>query len=308
MTISQLQNLEFFYISGTNVTKLPKGFAQLKNLQELYILSRSLTELIPLTNFKQLRVFECQAKVTDLPESFSDLEGLEEVKIYNNSVTEIPSVLNFTKLKKFEIYNTLINRLPSGLSQIPHLKVLIIKQNPVKVLPVALSKLSELEIFDASQTNLTKLPEEFTFPELKKLNLEKTFITQLPQDIFLPKLEELRISCFMTGISKFISLKQVYIVNTLPGKELDSFPEELFNLNNLLSLDIGKANFTSIEDKFELLSKLRHLYIHKTKIRSMTGIPNSLREKIQSRNMVIYVHPEFDKQVVENTKNLKIKI
>ena len=105
----------------------------------------------------------------------------------------------------------------------------------------------------------------------------------------------------MPGISKFHSLKQLYIMNTLTGSELESFPEELFSLINLQSLDIGNATFNSLPVMFEKLPKLRIFYVHKTMIRSINDFPGLLQEKINSRLMIIYVHPDFNLENVQNT-------
>ena len=112
----------------------------------------------------------------------------------------------------------------------------------------------------------------------------------------------------MHGIDKFLSLKQLFISNTLPGKELKTFPEEIFLLHNLVSLDIGKGSFISLPNKFDRIEKLQILYIHKTMIRSTEGIPEYLRSKMSARGIVIYVHPEFDFKGIKDILNLRIKL
>lgn len=306
-SISKLTNLQYFYISGTNIKKLPIGFENLLNLQELYILSRSVIEIPNLQNFKKLRILQSQAKLSNLPDSFSELVDLEEVKLINNMLTEIPNVAKLQQLIKFEAINTKISHLPLGITKLRKLKSILVNQNPLSALPEDMSDITTLENLDTSQTNITNLPIKFLFPELKTLNLERTFITRLPEDIFLPKLESLKISCYFQGISKFLSLKQLYIINTLPGKELESFPDELFSLNNLQSLDIGKATFNSLPDKFDKLPKLRIFYLHNTMIRSMVEIPKKLQEKIYSKSMIIYVHPDFDFTGLNTLFGLRIK-
>ena len=308
-SISQLRELQYFYLSGTNIKKLPDGFENLQNMLELYLLSRSLIEIPPLMNFKNLRIFECQAKVDSIPESFSELDELEEIKLYNNTVREIPNIAKFQKLRRLEIFKTSIDYLPPGITQLHALKTISVPQNPIRSLPEDFSNLStSLEILDVSKTNLTKLPRKFLFPELKTLNLEETFITALSEDIFLPKLEYLRVSCFMHGIEKFLSIRQLFISNTLPGKELEKFPDEIFQLHNLVSLDIGKGTFTSLPDKFDRIEKLQILYIHKTMVRSIKGIPEYLRAKMSARGIVIYVHPEFNFKGIKDILNLRIKL
>ena len=306
-SINNLKQLEYFYLSGTNIKRLPRSFEKLENIRELYILSRSIIEIPDFTNFKKLRIFECQAKLTEVPESFSELEELEEVKIINNTITVVPNITKLQQLKKFEITNTQLITLPDGITKLQQLKNVIVAHNPIKILPDDFSEIITLESFDASQTNITKLPSKFVFPELNSLNLERTFITKLPEDAFLPKLESFRVSCFMQGIYKLPSLKQLYIMNTLPGKELKEFPEEIFDLSNLQTLDIGKASFTSLPNTFEKLPKLRILYLHKTGIRSIDGFPILLQEKIISRSIIIYVHPDFDFTNFQNTVALRIK-
>ena len=306
-SMNQLKNLEYFYLSGTAISELPLGFENLTNLQELYILSRSITNIPLLMNFKNLKIFECQAKIDGIPASFSDLTELEELKLYNNKVQILPEISKLKKLTKIEIFNTEITHLPLGLSNLHRLKTLSVYQTPLRSLPENIFKLQALKNIDFSQSELTKLPQKFTFPELKKLNLERTFITTLPEDIFLPLLEELRISCFMKGIEKILSLRILHITNTLPGKELEEFPTEIFQLHNLVSLDIGTANFTKIPNNFESLSKLRMIYLHKTQIRSIQGIPEYLQDKMLLREIVVYVHPDFNFKGIKDIVNLRIK-
>ena len=305
--ITKLQKLELFYLSGTDIKELPNGFGNLGNLQELYLLSRSIVKIPSLYNLKKLRVLECQANINQIPDQFTNLTELEELKLHNNAITGIPNVSKLQKLRKLEIKNTLLGDLPIGITTLRNLKQLFIYQNPIRKLPKDFSQLSKLEIIDASQTNITNLPERFTFPKLKKLNVERTFITSLPEEIFLPKLEELRISCFTPSISKFLSIKQLYIVNTLPGQELTTFPEELFKLHNLSSLDIGKGTYDTIPDKFDEIPKLRILYIHNTNIKSIDGIPGYLQNKMLNRNIIIYVNPEFNFNGIKDIVNLRIK-
>ncbi len=305
--LSNLTELEFFYISGTNIERLPDGFGNLRNLQELYILSRSIGELPSLSKFQKLRIIECQAKLTRLPDDFPDLNSLEDLKLYNNMITELPDLSKLSNLRKLEIYNTSLHKLVDSVCSLKSLKILNVHNNPLEFLPENLSDLENLETIDVSKTKIKVLPDNFSFKELKGLNIAQTLITKIPEGAFLPKLEMLRINCYIPGISKFSSLKQLFIMNTIPGQVLDTFPDEIFTLHNLTSLDIGEATFTTILDKFDNLPKLSNLYIHKTNIKNYEDLPESLRDKLSIRRIVIYVHPDFVFNGEKNLINIRVK-
>ena len=128
-------------------------------------------------------------------------------------------------------------------SQEYHLRIEAAKQ----MLECYFSEESELEI---EYWNLASLPENFSFPKLKRLYLDRNNLTSLPKKFHCPMLESL----------------------SLCGNPLGSFPEKLNNHPNLEFIELIDCNLKSMPENLRL-EKLKSLNLGRN---WLTTLPEDL--------------------------------
>lgn len=119
-----------------------------------------------------------------------------------------------------------------------------LNNNPIKVLPIHISKFYNLKSLDLEKTKIISLPNEIEgLKNLEKLNLDNTKIINLP-----------------AAIGKLEKLKELRCVET----NLTSIPDEISNCENLESIIVFGSKIENITSKIGNLKKLKMLNIRNT--------------------------------------------
>lgn len=166
-----------------------------------------------------------------------------------------------------------ISNLPEDIDKLSELRILNLRNNPIKKLPNSINKLSNLVNLNLTGTNILHLP--LNFEELRNLRVLhlsdlKPFTLNLK---LMPKLDTLTLSKYYKNCLQGLessNLKLLYF----EGNEITSFPNELLKLHNLQKLAI---NFTSIKKIPNNIYKLKSLKVLELRSNNLTYIPPTIR-------------------------------
>lgn len=160
---------ELFLLSVPN--NLPLSFQYLENLQDLVIVSKSLTE-IPffinnLKHLKRLKILSTGLEI--IPNELCELEELVELTLSGNKIKVLPkNIGNLKSLEKLKISSNPIEKLPESIQNLKNLIELDILSTIIIELPSTLLKLPKLKVIFADfKTQYCDVGEE-----LKKRNVE----------------------------------------------------------------------------------------------------------------------------------------
>jgi Leucine-rich repeat (LRR) protein len=179
-SLGELVHLEELYVKSCDLSELPKSIGQLQQLRILDISGNYNLHKLPasfkkLVNLKQLTADQVRL---DLPESFELPPNLEEISLYGS----------YKDINKFFTF-------PMALIALKHLKVLDLRENKFKELPVALQEIQSLEAFlwTGSRTDSDTFPDFTKFPHLKKLVISYKLLSWKEEVFNIPTLEHLEI-------------------------------------------------------------------------------------------------------------------
>ncbi|CAI5489062.1 unnamed protein product [Closterium sp. Naga37s-1] len=293
----ELPALEHIQFRRCDISYLPSGFGQLRNLKilslqrlaQLVELPASICLLSALTsltlfqcfklaklpgNFHQLanlRTLHLEELIalTALPVSLGQLPALRELKILDNGrITHLPPSLSASRtLERLSLHNCQrLSSLPDAIGHIPTLeRVDLSFLNKLLSLPASLdraSRLQELRIVACSL--LDGLPRSVSaMCSLARLTLDGCAARALPEDFGqLSNLVRLKLSCErLTALpGSFGQLGKLQELRLHACYELVQLPECFANLSSLETLAIyGGTSLTSLPPNFEQLSQLRRL-------------------------------------------------
>ncbi|CAI5486410.1 unnamed protein product [Closterium sp. Naga37s-1] len=293
----ELPALEHIQFRRCDISYLPSGFGQLRNLKILSL--QRLAQLVELpasicllSALTSLTLFQCY-KLAKLPENFHQLANLRtlhleelialtalpvslgqlpallELKILDNGrITHLPPSLSASRtLERLSLHNCQqLSSLPDAIGHIPTLeRVDLSFLNTLLSLPASLGRASRLqELRIVACTLLDALPHSVSaMCSLARLTLDGCAARALPEDVGqLSNLVRLKLSCErLTALPRsFGQLGKLQELRLHACYGLVQLPECLANLSSLETLAIyGGTSLVSLPPNFEQLPQLRRL-------------------------------------------------
>lgn len=130
---------------------------------------------------------------------------------------------NTLSARRLSVMSTNLNELPPKLLDAPKLQVLLLRNNPLKIIPVAFfNNLHNIRVLDLRHTSITSLPKSIgTLKLLLVLNVSNTPLVTLPD-----------------SLGNLASMEQIYLDNC---KSLTHLPRSLSSLTRLRILTIDAS-------------------------------------------------------------------
>ncbi|XP_050745283.1 leucine-rich repeat-containing protein 40 isoform X1 [Drosophila biarmipes] len=185
--ISDLHMLEFLDGGHNNIQSLPGGIGFLVRLTALLLPYNHIKELPPdLVNMRSLQKIDLmQNDLTSLPEDMGLLRKLECLYLQHNDILELPEFEGNETLSELHASNNFIKTIPKAMcSNLPHLKILDLRDNKITELPDELCLLRNLNRLDVSNNTISVLPNTLSsLAHLISLQVEGNPIKTIRRDI-----------------------------------------------------------------------------------------------------------------------------
>jgi|GEM_PF-1833774 len=273
--IGDLKELECLYVWGTSVSSCSPRLGELTNLRELHVSGHKNTDTLfevlgKLQGLKSLSLKDLE-HLTELPDSIAQLTGLETL-----------SISRFEKLESwFDGLGKLTNLVELRLEHISFKD-----KDPTKLFE-GLDKLENLEILSFNWSELRgKFPEQaLACTKLKELDLGSASVGPPPEDI--GRLENLEV-LDMTGVSikkyppSLFTLEKLKKLD-LSGGSLAPLPDAIRGLKSLESLDIGWSHVERLPDAIVELENLRELRVSRNE--SFNEFPEGFEKLTNLQNV-----------------------
>ncbi|EOY12890.1 Nbs-lrr resistance protein [Theobroma cacao] len=209
---------------------------------------------LSITSVKPRFLVKAGMQLKEIPHAQEWTEDLEKVSLMGNEYLQIPSHMSPPKcqmLTTLLLSSSFIISIPNCFfEQMKLLKVLDLSWNPIKSLPSSISNLESLTVLLLNSCRfLEKLPSFSKLEALKKLDLEGTEIKNLPHGIDrLVNLNYLHLDAKVASriLSKFSCLRQLVVGNLYENsnafvkgeeigelKKLEFFQGRFYDLNEL---------------------------------------------------------------------------
>lgn len=181
--IGSFKNLKDFRASNNKLETLPDTFANLKELEILYLDFNIIKELPSyLSTFTKLRSLKLTGnKFRSLPKIFANLKALELLELSTLYLGTIDKdIFTLEKLRDLDLSRNNLEVIPEKIGNLLNLEQLSFANNYLETLPKKLVELKKITLLDISNNLLTTIPEELIIlPKLKRVKafnnpIEKT--------------------------------------------------------------------------------------------------------------------------------------
>jgi Leucine-rich repeat (LRR) protein len=164
-SLENLSKLELLDLSANDLTTIPDGLAELKNLK-----------LLTIANNPDL---------SNVDINWEQLQRLETLDLSRNKIKKYPAGLqNLYNLKHINLSQNKFSKIPPLQNQDYNLRILMLDGNLLDNLPENISRYRDLEVLSANNCGLNVLPADFgLLKNLHVLNLESSHLTVLPKGI-----------------------------------------------------------------------------------------------------------------------------
>ena len=178
--LSSVKSLEW----GTyKITKLPNSMGVLKNLSELRIRSKELSDISALRNLASLSTLELSnTGVSDIS-VLRNLTSLSTLELSNTGVSDISVLRNLTSLSTLNLSNTQVNDI-SALSGLKSLHTLDLSGIKIKDLS-ALSGLCALKRLNIQNSKTTSIPKCLLDFNLNFITEQKEYVYYYGEGIYI---------------------------------------------------------------------------------------------------------------------------
>ncbi|MBM7419540.1 MULTISPECIES: leucine-rich repeat domain-containing protein [Chryseobacterium] len=142
----------------TNVKVIPKQIGKFKNLENLSLSRR---------------------RLTNLPAEIGKLTKMKRLFLSGNNFTSFPSgITNMKDLYELSLGFTPIKALPKDINKLKNLQILNLMSAGLTELPEKFGELQKLEYLSLSGNNIKKFPNSFYKLNLKMLTFSKAYLSE----------------------------------------------------------------------------------------------------------------------------------
>ncbi|KAH8295424.1 hypothetical protein KR018_011005, partial [Drosophila ironensis] len=317
--ISDLHMLEFLDGGHNNIQCLPGGIGFLVRLTSLLLPYNHIKELPPdLVNMRSLQKIDLmQNDLVALPEDMGLLRKLECLYLQHNDILELPDFEGNETLSELHASNNFIKTIPKSMcSNLPHLKILDLRDNKITQLPDEMCLLRNLTRLDVSNNTISVLPVTLaSLAHLISLQVEGNPIKTIRRDILqcgtsrilktlheraMANKEEAGGSDVGSGMGG-ISVTRLRGGQTDDGDMPENFPDR-YKLRHTRTLAVNLEQLTEVPDQVFQLAKEEGVHVVDFARNQLSTLPNGLQhmreqltELVLSNNLIGYV-PQFISQ------------
>ncbi|KQS39126.1 uncharacterized protein Dere_GG17029, isoform C [Drosophila erecta] len=318
--ISDLHMLEFLDGGHNNIQSLPGGIGFLVRLTALLLPYNHIKELPPdLVNMRSLQKIDLmQNDLTCLPEDMGLLRKLECLYLQHNDILELPEFEGNETLSELHASNNFIKTIPKAMcSNLPHLKILDLRDNKITELPDELCLLRNLNRLDVSNNTISVLPVTLSsLAHLISLQVEGNPIKTIRRDILqcgtsrilktlheraLAKAKEEGGGADEASTSPGISVTRLRAGQTDDGDIPGNFPDR-YKLRHTRTLAVNLEELTEVPDQVFQIARDEGVHVVDFARNQLSTLPNGLQhmkdlvtELVLSNNVIGYV-PQFISQ------------
>ncbi|XP_020817814.1 leucine-rich repeat-containing protein 40 isoform X5 [Drosophila serrata] len=323
--ISDLHMLEFLDAGHNNIQSLPGGIGFLVRLTALLLPHNHIKELPPdLVNMRSLQKLDLmQNDLTCLPEDMGLLRKLECLYLQHNDILELPNFEGNEALSELHASNNFIMTVPKAMcSNLPHLKILDLRDNKITELPDELCLLRNLNRLDVSNNTISMLPVTLSsLAHLISLQVDGNPIKTIRRDIIqcgttriLKTLHERALAkAKEDGSDNAVSNSGAGIsVTRLSGGqaedcELPSNYPDRYKLRHTRTLAVNLEELTEVPEQVFQIARNEGVHVVDFARNQLSTLPNGLQhmhdlvtELVLSHNLIGYV-PKFISQFTRIT-------
>jgi Leucine-rich repeat (LRR) protein/serine/threonine protein phosphatase PrpC len=285
--VGMLRSLRVLRLWSNALTSLPDELEQLPHLETLDFGRNHMTEMPPVVaRLTGLVELQCHWNLlTKVPAALARLTRLATLNLSINRIAELPaSLARLTNLRNLELSHNEFARLPECIcdGMAASLEVLLATGNLIKVLPTRFTTLAALNTLDLGSNRLLGLPSSVErLTALRTLSVRNNAMRALPSK--LRGLKQLReINCSLNRLTSLGGLPAVGSLERLFcwKNKLDTFPDSISALTNLITLDASDNVITHLPASFGGLTALRMCQLARNRLGSLPDSICELRELV----------------------------
>ncbi|KAH8280995.1 hypothetical protein KR054_006480 [Drosophila jambulina] len=323
--ISDLHMLEFLDAGHNNIQSLPGGIGFLVRLTALLLPHNHIKELPPdLVNMRSLQKLDLmQNDLTCLPEDMGLLRKLECLYLQHNDILELPNFEGNEALSELHASNNFIMTVPKAMcSNLPHLKILDLRDNKITELPDELCLLRNLNRLDVSNNTISMLPVTLSsLAHLISLQVDGNPIKTIRRDIIqcgttriLKTLHERALAKAKEDGSEYPGSTSTagISVTRLRGGQADdgdlpnNYPDR-YKLRHTRTLAVNLEELTEVPEQVFQIARNEGVHVVDFARNQLSTLPNGLQhmhdlvtELVLSHNLISFV-PKFISQFTRIT-------
>ncbi|CAD5228080.1 unnamed protein product [Bursaphelenchus okinawaensis] len=284
------QLVEALDYSQKKLTDVPKEVIKAKKTLEELNLSVNSIETLPPELFKCIRLKKLdisENKIKNVPDEIDELTDLMVLNLSKNDLMNLPEtigkcvnmvslnlsnnmlslskcVMNLTQLTSLNISETATAALPAEIDQLVNLQHLDASQCDMSCLPNSIVRLSKLKVLDLCENHITELPERMdNLVSLESLDLRTNFLTRIPESLLQCKeLQTLDLSQnSLTSLPEDLGDLDKMVELVLCENSLPELPTSIGNMRRLEVLKVTKNSLTKLTPSICRCVNLTDLYL-----------------------------------------------
>ncbi|XP_054001277.1 leucine-rich repeat-containing protein 40-like [Hylaeus anthracinus] len=300
--IGDLIMLSHLDLSCNNLSELPLGMGFLVRLISLDVSHNMLKELpSDLTSMRVLQKLDASYNELEILPPLGELRKVETVMLQGNKLKTFPNMSGCILLKVLHLTANEITEIDmSCLEGVGQLRTLTLGSNKITTIPEEIIKLVNLEIFDLSCNNVTKIPSYIgIMPNIKQLTIDGNDVQNIRHDIIRcgtyrilkhirqnvnstnVNTTEYSISDGDTNIYPDKYTMQSTKLLSLAGQNLVELPQEVLEdacKADVGTVDLSRNKLSVLPEKLSIIARVSDL---KLTSNHLTHIPEWIGEKYQ---------------------------